>query len=133
MPALRLISGWAACALAVSLLMPSAAVPGPAAINPREMAAIEATAPLDDPTPSAETVKAAIAAAVEKAARGAIAMGLPWLHVQSAYIRPGYVAVQVLAVARPLNDEPDARPDDPESTPPSGPDRDADSAYEARL
>jgi hypothetical protein len=55
-------------------------MPGPAAISPREVAAIEATAPLDDPTPSAEVVKAAIAAAVAKAARGAIAMGLPWLH-----------------------------------------------------
>lgn len=108
MPTLRLISGWAACALAVSLILPSAAMPGPAAISPREMAAIEATAPLDDPTPSAEAVKAAIAVAVEKAARGAI--------------------------ARPLDDEPDARPDDRESTPPSGTNRDTDnSAYKVRL
>ena len=135
MPTLRTNSGWAACGLAVSLFMPSAAMPGSVAINPREMAAIEATAPLDDPTPSAEAVKAAIAAAVQKAARGAIAMGLPWLQVQSAYVRLGYVAVQVLAVARPSNDELDARPDDLESTPPdSGTDRDAaDSAYKVRL
>ena len=135
MPTLQMISGWAACALALSLFVPSAAMPGPATINPREMAAIEATAPLDDPAPSAEAVKAAIAAAVQKAARGAIAMGLPWLHIQSAHILPGYVAVQILAVARPSDDELDARPDAPESTPPdSGADRDADDgAYKVRL
>jgi hypothetical protein len=45
------------------------------------MAAIEATAPLDDASPSDEAVKAAIAAAVQKAARGAIAMGLPWIRL----------------------------------------------------
>jgi hypothetical protein len=95
------------------------------------MAAIEATAPLDDPAPSQEAVKAAIAVAVQKAARGAIAMGLPWLHVQAAYVRPGYVGVQVLAVAKPLDDEPDARPDDPGSTPPdSGTD---ESGHKIRL
>ena len=135
MPTLRLVPGWAACALAVSLLALSAAMPGHAAAAPREMAAIEATAPLDDPSPSEEAVKAALAVAVEKAARGAIAMGLPWLHVQSAYVRPGYVGVQVLAVAKPSDDELDARPDDPGSTPPdSGSDRGAeDSGHRIRL
>jgi hypothetical protein len=134
MPTLRLIPGWAACVLAVSLLTPSAAMPAPAAIAPGEMAAIEATAPLDDPSPSEEAVKAAIAAAVQKAARGAVAMGLPWLHVQAAYVRPGYVGVQVLAVAKP-SDEPDARPDNPGSTPPdSGADPEADdSGHKIRL
>ena len=135
MPTLRSIPGWAACALAVSVLAPSAAMPAPAAIIPGEMAAIEATAPLDDASPSDEVVKAAIAAAVQKAARGAIAMGLPWLHIQAAYVRPGYVGVQVLATARPSVDELDARPDRPESTPSdSGADRDADnSVYRIRL
>ena len=132
MPTLRCIPGWAACALAVSLLMPSAAVSGP---NPREMAAIEATAPLDGASPSDEAVKAAVAAAVQKAARGAIAMGLPWVHVQAAYVRPGYVAVQVIAVATPSDDALDPRPDDLESTPPdSGTGRDADhGASKVRL
>ena len=103
--------------------------PAADAIAPSEMAAIEATAPLDDPAPSEEAVKAAIAAAVQKAARGAIAMGLPWLHVQAAYVRPGYVGVQVLAVARPSDDALDARPDAPERTPPdSGADRDPDDS-----
>jgi len=89
MPSLRLISGWAACALAVSLLMPSAAMPGPAAINPREMAAIEATAPFDDPTPSGETVEAAIAAAVEKVARGGDGDGTP-LAPRSVGVYPSW-------------------------------------------
>jgi hypothetical protein len=99
------------------------------------MAAIEATAPLDDASPSDEAVKAAIATAVQKAARGAIAMGLPWLHIQAAYVRPGYVGVQVLATARPSDDERDARPGDSERTPSdSGADRDADgSIYRIRL
>ena len=135
MPTLRSIRAWAACALAFSLLAPSAAMPASAAIIPGEMAAIEATAPLDDASPSDEAVKAAIAAAVQKAARGAIAMGLPWLHIQAAYVRPGYVGVQVLATARPSVDDLDARPDRPESTPSdSGADRDVDdSVYRIRL
>jgi hypothetical protein len=38
------------------------------------------------------------------------------------------------AVAKPLDDQPDARPDDLESTPPSGTDPDADDdAYNVRL
>jgi len=58
-------------------------------------------------------------------------MGLPWLHVQAAYVRPGYVGVQVLAVAKPLDDELDARPDDPGSAPPdSGTD---ESGHKIRL
>jgi hypothetical protein len=135
MPTLRLIPGWAACALAVALLALSAAMPAPAAIIPGEMAAIEATAPLDDASPSDEAVKAAIAAAVPKAARGAIAMGLPWLHIQAAYVRPGYVGVQVLATARPSADELDAGTGRSERTPSeSGADRDADDGvYRIRL
>jgi hypothetical protein len=26
-------------------------------------------------------------------------MGLPWVHIQSAYVREGYVGVQILATA----------------------------------
>ena len=135
MPTVRSIPGWGACALAISLLAPSPAMPASAAIIPGEMAAIEATAPLDDASPSDEAVKAAIAAAVQKAARGAIAMGLPWLHIQAAYVRPGYFGVQVLATARPSVDERDARPDRPEYTPSdSGADRDVDDGvYKIRL
>lgn len=123
------------CALAVSVLAPSAAMAAPPDIIPGETAAIEATAPLDDASPSDEALKFAIAAAVQKAARGAIAMGLPWLHIQRAYVRPGYVAVQILATARPSGDEVETRPDrlgNPPSD--SGADRDVDdSAYRIRL
>ena len=50
--------------------------------------------------PSEAGVKAAITHAVQKAARGALAMGFTWLHVQNAYVRPGYVGVQVVAMTR---------------------------------
>jgi hypothetical protein len=132
MRTLRSISGWAVLVLALSPLTPSAAQAGPAAAILTEMAAIEATAPLDHP--SEEAVKAAITVAVQKAARGAIAMGLPWLHVQSAYVRAGYVGVQVLALAKPSSDGPDARPQVPDSTPPdSGAAPEADDPPSPRI
>ena len=102
MATVRLTRALTTCALAASLLAPltsSAAMGAPLAITPGEMAAIEATAPLDDPSPSDEAVREAIAIAVQKAARGAVAMGLPWVHVRAAYVRPGYVGVRVLATA----------------------------------
>jgi hypothetical protein len=76
---------------------------------PTDMATIEATAPIAEP--SAAGVKAAITNAVQKAARGALAMGFTWLHVQNAYVRPGYVGVQVVAMTRAPDEEPDASPD----------------------
>lgn len=91
------------------------------------MAAIEATAPLGDQ--SEEGVKAAIVTAVQKAARGALAIGLPWLHVQGAYVRPGYVGVQVVAMARPPEDDPQVRPDQEDK--PSDPDARTDTDDDA--
>jgi hypothetical protein len=133
MPTLRSMPGWAAFILALALLTPSASEAGPGGV-PREMAAIEATAPLDGTAPSDEAVKAAIAVAVQKAARGAIAMGLPWLHVQAAYVRVGYVGVQVLAMARPSDAELDSRPEAPENAPPdSGADPADDTPHRIRL
>ena len=129
----RLKAGLIACTLAASLLGASPVMANPASISPGDMAAIEATAPLDGPSPSDEAVKAAISVAVQRAARGAIAMGLPWVHVQAAYVRPGYVGVQVLAMASPSSDdepedhhpsEPDRSPSDP------GRDRDTDDGAE---
>ena len=76
---------------------------------PTDMATIEATAPLVEPSEAG--VKAAITHAVQKAARGALAMGFTWLHVQNAYVRPGYVGVQVVAMTRAPDEEPDASPD----------------------
>ncbi len=83
----------------------------PAIAAPPEIAAIEATAPLDNP--SEEAVKAAITVAVQKAARGAIAMGLPWLRIERAYVRQDYVGVQVIAMkAQPSDDDASSTPPD---------------------
>jgi hypothetical protein len=88
-------------------LAPAHAVSPPA---PTDMATIEATAPIAEPSEAG--VKAAINHAVQKAARGALAMGFTWLHVQNAYVRPGYVGVQVVAMTRaPDEEEPEAAPD----------------------
>jgi hypothetical protein len=86
------------------------------------MATIEATAPIVEPSEAG--VKAAITHAVQKAARGALAMGFTWLHVQNAYVRQGYVGVQVVAMTRAPDDEPEAAPDPdrPPSAPDPGPD-----------
>jgi hypothetical protein len=99
---------------------------------PTDMATIEATAPLDEPSEAG--VKAAITHAVQKAARGALAMGFTWLHVQNAYVRPGYVGVQVVAMTRAPDEEPDAHPDRDRgpSTPDAEPDRDH-GAHKIRL
>jgi hypothetical protein len=64
-----------------------------------EMAAIEATAPLADESDGA--IEMAITAAVRTAARGALAMGLPWVRVKGAYVREGYVGVQIIAMDAP--------------------------------
>jgi hypothetical protein len=85
---------------------------------PTDTATIEATAPIVEPSEAG--VKAAIAHAVQKAARGALAMGFTWLHVQNAYVRPGYVGVQVVAMTRAPEDESEASPE-PER-PPAPPD-----------
>lgn len=99
-----LITAHLACLVAVLAVAPERARASDAPA-PTEIAAIEATAPLDDS--SEEAVKAAIVIAVQKAARGALAMGLPWVHVQGAYVRPGYVGVQVVAMARrPTDSQP---------------------------
>ena len=64
-----------------------------------EVAAIETTAVLEDE--SEASVKDAITSAVKAAFRGALAMGLPWVQIAGAYVRPGYVGVKVLAPAQP--------------------------------
>jgi len=82
-----------------ALLSRPLATPSVADQPTSQVAAIEATAPLEDPSEGA--VKNAIATAVQTAARGALAMGLPWLRIQAAYVREGYVGVQVFAMAKP--------------------------------
>lgn len=60
-----------------------------------EMAMIETRAPLEDQTESG--LNAALKKALEKAIRGAAAMGLGQVQVSGAYRGAGFVAVQVLA------------------------------------
>jgi len=58
-------------------------------------ALIETTAPLADR--SEESVKAAVIAAVDKAVRGASAMGFAWFQLRDAQVTEHEVAVQILA------------------------------------
>ena len=60
-----------------------------------DMAVIETRAPLEDQSDSA--INAALKKALEKAIRGAAAMGLGQVEVSGAYRGAGFVAVQVLA------------------------------------
>ncbi len=67
----------------------------PAWAEPGEMAVIETRAPLEDQSDSG--INAALKKALEKAIRGAAAMGLGQVQVSGAYRGAGFVAVQVLA------------------------------------
>lgn len=58
-------------------------------------ALIETTAPLADR--SEESVKAAVIAAIDKAVRGASAMGFAWFQLRDAQVTEHEVAVQILA------------------------------------
>jgi hypothetical protein len=67
----------------------------PACAAPGEMAMIETRAPLTDQSDSG--INAALKNALERAIRGAAAMGLGQVQVSGAYRGNGFVAVQVLA------------------------------------
>ena len=91
-------------------------------------AIIETTAPLAERSEAA--VKAAVIVAIDKAVRGAIAMGLPWVQFREAQIAGDVVAVQILAT--------DVEPEAPSATPPEpeasdDPDPDDESATEDRV
>jgi hypothetical protein len=58
-------------------------------------ALIETTAPLADR--SEESVKTAVIAAIDKAVRGASAMGFAWFQLRDAQVSGNEVAVQILA------------------------------------
>jgi hypothetical protein len=58
-------------------------------------ALIETTAPLADR--SEESLKAAVIAAIDKAARGAAAMGFAWFQLREAQVSGNEVAIQILA------------------------------------
>jgi hypothetical protein len=63
--------------------------------EPGEMAVIETRAPLEDDSDSG--INAALKKALEKAIRGAAAMGLGQVQISGAYRGPSYVVVQILA------------------------------------
>ncbi len=79
--------GYFAAALTFCLLVASPAL--------AKVAMIETAAPIHDK--SQEAVKAALKEAVSTAAKGALAMGLPWVQVRDAQVLQDAVAVQVLA------------------------------------
>ncbi len=58
-------------------------------------ALIETTAPLADR--SEASVKAAVIAAIDKAVRGAAAMGFAWVQLRDAQVSGDEVAIQILA------------------------------------
>ena len=79
-------------------------------------ALIETTAPLADR--SEESVKAAVTAAIDKAVRGASAMGFAWFQLRDAQVSGNEVAIQILATdedpAQVDEIDPDTEPDAPE-------------------
>jgi hypothetical protein len=58
-------------------------------------ALIETTAPLADR--SEESIQAAVTAAIDKAVRGASAMGFAWVQLRDAQVFGNEVAIQILA------------------------------------
>jgi hypothetical protein len=86
-------------------------------------ALIETTAPLQDR--SEESVKAAVIAAIDRAVRGAAAMGFPWLQLRDAQVSGDRVAIQILATDEEPGDAsevnpgeaPDATAEDEEPSP----------------
>jgi hypothetical protein len=83
-------------------------------------ALIETTAPLADR--SEASVKAAVIAAIDKAVRGAAAMGFAWFELRDAQISGNEVAIQILA-----GDDDSARVDEADP----GPESDATEDGEA--
>jgi hypothetical protein len=107
--------------IALGLLASAAAPPAFAGA-----AMIETTAPLAERSEAA--IKAAVIVAIDKAVKGAIAMGYPWVQFREAQIAGDVVAVQILAT--------DVEPEAPAATPPGepeandDPDPDGESATE---
>ena len=79
---------------------------------------IETTAPLADR--SEESVKAAVIAAIDKAVRGASAMGFAWFQLRDAQVTEHEVAVQILATDKDPGEveevDPGAAPAPPEAS-----------------
>jgi hypothetical protein len=65
--------------------------------EPSEMAVIETRASLEDE--SSDGINAALRKALEKAIRGAAAMGLGQARITGAYRGPSFVVIQILATS----------------------------------
>lgn len=91
-----------AALMAMLLMAPSAWA------APTEMAMIETRAVLE--SDSDDGIDAALKKALERAVRGAAAMGLGTVQISGAYRGPGYVVVQILATVAGESDEPDGTP-----------------------
>ena len=83
-------------------------------------ALIETTAPLADR--SEESVKAAVIAAIDKAVRGASAMGFAWFQLRDAQVTEHEVAVQILATDKDPGEVEEVDP----GAPPAPPDASTD-------
>jgi hypothetical protein len=88
-----------AALMAMLLMAPSAWA------APTEMAMIETRAVLE--SDSDDGIDAALKKALERAVRGAAAMGLGTVQISGAYRGPGYVVVQILATVAGETEEPD--------------------------
>jgi len=97
-----------AALMAMLLMAPSAWA------APTEMAMIETRAALE--SDSDDGINAALKKALERAVRGAAAMGLGTVQISGAYRGPGYVVVQILATVAGETEEPDGTPE-PRPTP----------------
>jgi hypothetical protein len=87
-----------------SLLVLSLASPGFARV-----ATIEAAMPLQDQ--SDQSVKAALAEAVQTIARGALAMGLSWVQLNRVLVLHDMLTVQVVATDTDPRDQPEEQQD----------------------
>ncbi len=95
--------------LAVALLL-VLAVASPALAT---VATIETTVPL--PGHSEQAIRTAVTQAVRTAARGAAAMGLPWIQLRQALVFEDMVAVQVIATDTKPEEEQDVEPESGEA------------------
>lgn len=95
MRVLRIALSVLAAILASGTLVASAWAQAPAPPGSARVAAIEATAPLQDH--SEASIKAAIKVAAATAVRGALAMGLPRIQFLQAFVHTDMVSVQILA------------------------------------
>jgi hypothetical protein len=90
-------------------------------------ALIETTAPLADR--SEESVKAAVIAAIDKAVRGASAMGFAWFQLRDAQVTEDEVAIQILATDQDPGQVEEIVPGDSDAAP-GAPADDGDVAEE---